>query len=276
VLFRSPSKNGALVANGSWVTNEVAQTLYRKSLDVHSSGTDSTNPLTCSSCHGGSHAIWPNPDPNANDNQTAKQLQGFAGNIVECSVCHVKNDFATGLVGTDGGTSGLGVGQGVRANSDPKNLISIAQAREAKKDYFLAGPHGMHPVADESWWKNANGAGANNTGKDIEGLNGGWHNDMTNMPGPDGEDQCAACHGSDHKGTRLSRTLRDRTFVNDRNKEFTVKAGTVIGCQLCHSLKKSFSGWDKKPSQIPKAKPHAPPLLEEPPAPAGLGGGGHH
>jgi hypothetical protein len=47
----------------------VSQTLYRKSADVHGSGANGA--LNCSTCHGGSHAIWPNQDPNANDNQTA-------------------------------------------------------------------------------------------------------------------------------------------------------------------------------------------------------------
>ena len=45
--------------------------------------------VSCESCHGSTHAIWPNPDPNANDNVTATQLQGHAGTVIECSTCHV-------------------------------------------------------------------------------------------------------------------------------------------------------------------------------------------
>ena len=44
--------------------------------------------VQCEACHGSTHAIWPNANPNANDNVAAKQLQGHAGKISECDVCH--------------------------------------------------------------------------------------------------------------------------------------------------------------------------------------------
>ncbi|NJC89228.1 MAG: PKD domain-containing protein [Methylococcaceae bacterium] len=218
----------------------VSQALYRKSPDVHGSG--SNGALTCPTCHGGSHAIWPNPDPNANDNLTAKQLQGYDGNIAECSVCHLTDDFKDGKLATDGGSKNLGVAQGYRGDS---KLVG-----PDSEHAYLAGPHGMHPVFDESWWKDAEGAIDNETGSHTS--HGGWHNDFAKKPGPGGEDQCAACHGSDHKGTRLSKTLTDRIFEFDdfsvkdlkkggiKKKRIAVKAGTIIGCNLCHSLDKSF------------------------------------
>lgn len=257
VLEQRPEKTTLPDKTTSYADQPSSTALFRKSYDVHSKG---GNQLTCSSCHGGSHAIWPNQDPNANDNQTAKQLQGYDGNIVECSVCHVKDDFKTGLVATDGGESGLGVGQGVREGT----VVSPA-ALSSKKNAFLAGPHGMHPVNDESWYKHAEGAASSTKPKKIKGVefNGGWHNDMAKMPGPDGEDQCAACHGADHKGTRLSRTLVDRVLTNDKGKAIQVKAGTVIGCNTCHTLKKSFTG-APNPKAVdggwPRAKAHRPPM----------------
>ncbi len=224
----------------------VSQALYRKSADVHGSGANGS--LNCSTCHGGSHALWPNQDPNANDNQTAKQLQGYDGNIAECSVCHVKDDFKTGLVATDGGTSGLGVGQGVRDGT-----VVDSSSQKA----FLAGPHGMHPVDDKSWYYHADGA-AKNTAKDANGkFNGGWHNDFAKKPGPDGEDQCAACHGADHKGTRLSKTLVDRTLIDSKGASIKVVKGQIIGCDLCHTMDKSFID---SPKGI--AQDHAPPQPE--------------
>ncbi len=216
----------------------LSQSLYRKSSDVHGSGANGA--LTCSTCHGGSHSVWPNADPNANDNQTAKQLQGYDGNIAECSVCHVKDDFKTGLVATDGGTSGLGVAQGMR---DGK----VVDSSSAKA--FLAGPHGMHPVGDLSWYSN------NSTGKP----NGGWHASFTRKAGPDGEDQCAACHGADHKGTRLSKSLVDRTLTNGKGKAIKIAKGQVIGCDLCHTMAKSFNG---APNGVAKLHaPNAPELI---------------
>jgi hypothetical protein len=224
----------------------VSQALYRKSADVHGSGANGA--LSCSTCHGGSHALWPNQDPNANDNQTAKQLQGYDGNIAECSVCHIKDDFKTGLVATDGGASGLGVGQGVRDGT-------VVDSSSPKA--FLAGPHGMHPVGDKSWYYDAKGA-AKNTSKDANGkFNGGWHNDFAKKAGPDGEDQCAACHGADHKGTRLSKSLVDRTLTDATGKEIKVAKGQIIGCDLCHKIDKSFID---SPKGV--AKEHAPPKPE--------------
>ncbi len=249
-----------------YVGAPVSQTLYRKSADVH--GTGSNGELTCSTCHGGSHSIWPNQDPNANDNQTSKQLQGYDGNIAECSVCHIKDDFKTGLVATDGGTSGLGVGQGVRDGTPVDSSSPKA---------FLAGPHGMHPVGDKSWYYDAAGA-AKNTAKDANGkFNGGWHNDFAQKPGPDGEDQCAACHGKDHLGTRLSKTLVARDLTDSTGKTIKVVKGQIIGCDLCHKIEKSFMN-----SPTGNAQEHAPPqpetfTIKVAPAAGGMtmGGMGH-
>lgn len=252
-----------------YVDRMVSQALYRKSGDVHGSGANGI--LNCSTCHGGSHGIWPNKDPNANDNVTSKQLQGYDGNIAECSTCHIKDDFKTGLVATDGGASGLGVAQGVREG----NVVAPTSAGKA----FLAGPHGMHPVGDEYWYKHAEGAAASSgAGKHNTDQNGGWHNDMAKKPGPDGEDQCAACHGDDHKGTRLSRTLVDRVLINEKGKSIKVVKDQIIGCDLCHSLKESFAGAPEPNSPTggwPKAKLHAPPQ-PEPVTSTGTGGGGGH
>lgn len=256
VAVRDANGNPVLGADGktpltqtAYLKQPISQALYRKSKDVHGSGANGE--LACSACHGGSHSIWPNPDPNANDNVTAKQLQGYDGNIAECSVCHVKDDFKGGMVATNGGTSNLGVGQGVRDGT----VVNATSARA-----YLAGPHGMHPVNDPYWWKEADLSAANQDG----GKKGGWHNDFAKKPGPDGEDQCAACHGDDHKGTRLSKALTDRSFVDENGKPVKVAANTPIACDLCHSLEKSFTG---SPKGTPK--PHAPP------APAAIVAGGH-
>jgi hypothetical protein len=67
--------------------------------------------VSCQNCHGGTHAEWPNPNPLANDNVAAMQLQGHSGTLIECTACH-----ATGSLGLT-----------------------------------LNGPHGMHPVNDANW-----------------------------------------------------------------------------------------------------------------------------
>ena len=83
------------------------------------------------------------------------------------------------------------------------------------------GPHGMHLVNDSRFWKEAHKGMA----KDENGKTG--------------RGTCGACHGSDHRGTVLSRTPVTRSFsVEGTNR--TVEAGKPVGCDVCHSLEKSF------------------------------------
>lgn len=58
--------------------------------------------VMCEGCHGSTHAIYPNPLDNANDNLAAKQLQGHAGTIVECDTCHKPGSLRLGLNGPHG------------------------------------------------------------------------------------------------------------------------------------------------------------------------------
>jgi hypothetical protein len=45
--------------------------------------------IFCQGCHGSTHAVWPNANASANDNVAAETLQGFAGKINDCTVCHM-------------------------------------------------------------------------------------------------------------------------------------------------------------------------------------------
>lgn len=193
--------------------------LYRTSKDKHGN-------VPCAACHGGTHEVWPNRDPKANDNQTALQLQGHTGTILECNVCHTNDSFKN-EADLDGGTY----------SGDSKEGI-------------LGGPHNTHPINDPYWWKSAAGdnSNADNT------LYGGWHNNYAKKSGGMNEDQCAACHGNDHKGTRLSKTPVDRVFdfggfdmkklkkAGFKSKVIRVAAGTEIGCNTCHSIATSCIG----------------------------------
>ncbi len=67
------------------------------------------------------------------------------------------------------------------------------------------GPHGMHPVGSS------------------------WVNDHKNVA-ESNPTQCKVCHGSDYKGSVLSKTFADRTLAN---KSFP--KGTQIGCYSCHN-----------------------------------------
>ena len=73
--------------------------------------------VACEGCHNSTHAIWPNPTDAHNDNVAARQVQGHAGTITECTACHGAGTLALGL----------------------------------------NGPHGMHVVADSRWRSGGHG-----------------------------------------------------------------------------------------------------------------------
>ncbi len=73
--------------------------------------------LFCQSCHGSTHAEWPNGNFFANDNVASLQIQGHTGTITECSTCHEPSDF------------------------DKDGVFGLT----------LDGPHGMHPVGNADW-----------------------------------------------------------------------------------------------------------------------------
>jgi hypothetical protein len=138
--------------------------------------------LFCEACHGSTHAEWPNANPNANDNQTALQLQGHRGTLIECSVCH-----GTSLNGQAGLTNN--------------------------------GPHGMHPVGNDTSVSTGSAAGPR-----VEFVDGG-HDDMNH-------NGCSACHGpgrNGNQGTVLSVAKKDRRLNGQ-----LIPAGTPVGCGICH------------------------------------------
>ncbi|HEV2445207.1 MAG TPA: hypothetical protein VGS58_04775, partial [Candidatus Sulfopaludibacter sp.] len=68
------------------------------------------------------------------------------------------------------------------------------------------GPHGLHPIGS-SWVSR--------------------HQDVADSGGAT---QCQTCHGTDYRGTILSKTKADRTMAGR-----SFPAGTVIGCYSCHN-----------------------------------------
>jgi hypothetical protein len=81
------------------------------------------------------------------------------------------------------------------------------------------GPHGMHPVG-QSWISGHEAAGGN-------------------------EAQCAPCHGTDYRGTVLSRSFANRTLTAFGTKQFW--RGFQIGCYSCHNGPNSESGNSNRP-----------------------------
>ena len=111
-----PSASPLLAANDRFAEN--SGTLYRFSRG-HGG-------IFCQGCHGSTHAEWPIADPAANDNAAAVRLQGYAGKIIECSVCHAPGSLP---LTTDG----------------PHGLHNVNDARwvdENHGDFFKRDPNG--------------------------------------------------------------------------------------------------------------------------------------
>lgn len=74
------------------------------------------------------------------------------------------------------------------------------------------GPHGMHPIGQS--WVN------------------GHHDSISSV----GVASCKNCHGSDYRGTVLSRSQGDRAFtVGDSGAQRNFFRGATIGCYSCHN-----------------------------------------
>ena len=133
----------------------------------------------CEGCHGATHAEFDSDAPSLNNHDVAAiQLQGHTGTIIECSTCH-----------------------GNAMNN--RNTLD--------------GPHGMHPVGDNTEFAD------------------GGHEDLAE----DDLQACQACHGpgdresSQAVGTVLSMAKADRDF-RDLEDGGLVSKGTPIGCRTCH------------------------------------------
>ena len=74
----------------------------------------------------------------------------------------------------------------------------------------LNGPHGMHNVGDSRWTSGHESLAESNV------------------------QACAACHGTNYRGTVLSKTGASRTWSTEYGTR-TVAKGQVVGCYDCHN-----------------------------------------
>jgi hypothetical protein len=84
-------------------------------------------------------------------------------------------------------------------------LAECASCHGTVPNTVTGGPHGLHPIGTS--WVSSH--------QDVAGGN---------------QASCQPCHGTDYRGTILSKTRTDRTMAG---KSFP--SGTVIGCYSCHN-----------------------------------------
>jgi hypothetical protein len=141
---------------------------------------------------------------NLNTPTTGKSLYRFStghGDL-QCEACHGSTHAIYPAHNADNLVS-----EAVQGHSG--TIAECTACHTTVPNTVTGGPHGMHPVG-QSW---------------ISG-----HQD----PAESNAAQCKVCHGSDYRGSVLSKTWTNRTFsVEERQKNFV--KGHQISCYDCHN-----------------------------------------
>jgi hypothetical protein len=90
------------------------------------------------------------------------------------------------------------------------SIIECIACHEAGVALSMNGPHGLHNVDDPNWVLNHGGYFA------------------------DDEASCQACHGTDLRGSRLSRAAAARSFNLPNETVVNYQEGQAVGCADCH------------------------------------------
>jgi len=138
-----------------------------------------------------------NPNTPATGESLFRFSSGHGG--LQCEACHGSThaEYPTSNVNDNVQSTNLQGHTGV--------LVECATCHATVPSTVTGGPHGMHPVG-ASWVSSHQGAAEAGT------------------------TACQICHGTDYRGTILSKTLADRTLAGR-----SFPAGTVIGCYSCHN-----------------------------------------
>ncbi len=158
-------------------------------------------------------------NPNAGNPKLYRVSTGHGGVI--CEGCHGATHAEWPVADPDANDNLLALQ--VQGHTGPIIECTACHTTSGLPGNTLAGPHNMHLVNDIRFWKEA-------------------HKDAAKREnGRPGRGLCGDCHGSDHRGTVLSRAAADRSFLVEGTQR-RVGAGQPVGCNLCHSLEKSFGG----------------------------------
>jgi len=140
-----------------------------------------------------------NPDTPADGASLYRFSTGHGG--LQCSACHGSTHA---IYPSSHLNDNL---QNIDQQGHAGTLSDCASCHGTQPQTITGGPHGMHPVGQD-WIRRHDDAAENNSS------------------------QCRVCHGTDSRGTVLSRTLGDRTVSAFGTKFFW--QGFQIGCYNCH------------------------------------------
>ena len=162
-------------------------------------------------------------NPGAGNPKLYRVSTGHGG--VMCEGCHGATHAEWDTDGSPLTNDNVTAGQ-LQGHSGTVSECSTCHVTSGIPADTQGGPHGMHLVNDSRF---INGEGDRNHKKLAKNENG-----------KPGGGSCGACHGSDHKGTVLSRTPVDRNYGPFEEFPSNVQAGEPVACDVCHTLAKSF------------------------------------
>jgi len=119
---------------------------------------------------------------------------------LQCEACHGSThaEFPTPIVNDNVQSTNLQGHAGM--------LVECATCHATVPTTTNGGPHGMHPVGTT------------------------WVSRHQSVADSGGATACQGCHGTDYRGTILSKVQADRTLAGH-----TFTSGTIIGCYSCHN-----------------------------------------
>ena len=124
---------------------------------------------------------------------------------LQCAACHGSThaEFPSAVASDNA--------QHIAVQGHAGTMIECQACHGTQPSTVSGGPHGMHPIG-QNWARN--------------------HADA--VQGSGGPAQCKACHGSDYRGTVLSRSQMDRTLSTKFGSR-TFWRGFQISCYNCHN-----------------------------------------
>lgn len=139
-----------------------------------------------------------NPNTPATGVSLYRYSSGHGG--LQCESCHGSThaEFPTSIVNDNVQSTNLQGHSGV--------LVECSTCHKSVPSTSNGGPHGLHPVGTT------------------------WVSQHPDIAQHQGTTTCQGCHGTDYRGTTLSRVQTNRTLAG---KSFTT--GTIIGCYSCHN-----------------------------------------
>ena len=190
----------------------------------------------CQACHGSQHAEYPSTQPN--DNIQSILLQGHAGTVDTCTVCHITkpsfggphkdtmhvigNSWVSGHQGANKSTCAQC--HGTTSAGTPYSAVKVAKTINAGVYGIKNWPAGYQV----SCWSCHNGP---NPTSNMHPIGNSWvsgHQDAN-------KSTCANCHGTTPAGTPLSAVKVAETI---NAGEFGMKqwaAGYQVSCWSCHN-----------------------------------------